>query len=87
MLITFVADEGYNDDLAMCLVLFSWLTTNTFFKDLTSVDMRDNLYNSQMGMIASDLTPFGLIDDGQKEEVFVEAGDVWMWADEQPKWH
>ena len=38
-------------------------------------------------MIASDLTPFGLIDDGQKEEVFVEAGDVWMWADEQPKWH
>jgi|TARA_B110000977_G_scaffold43310_1_gene58703 hypothetical protein len=84
---TFVADEGYNDDLAMCLVLFSWLTTNTFFKDLTSVDMRDNLYNSQMGMIASDLTPFGLIDDGQKEEVFVEAGDVWMWADEQPKWH
>lgn len=80
---TFVADEGYNDDLAMCLVLFSWLTTNTFFKDLTNVDMRDNLYNAQMRAIETDLTPFGIIDDGTKEEVFVEAGDVWMWAEER----
>jgi hypothetical protein len=83
---TFVADEGYNDDLAMTLVLFAWLSTNTFFKDLTNVDMRDNLYNSEMRTIEKDLTPFGIIDDGQKEEVFIASGDVWMWADEKEKY-
>ena len=82
---TFVADEGYHDDLAMTLVLFAWLSTNTFFKDLTDVDIRENLYNSEMRTIEKDLTPFGIIDDGQKEEVFVASGDVWMWADEKEK--
>tara|TARA_R110002074_G_scaffold123683_1_gene259418 strand:- start:34133 stop:35767 length:1635 start_codon:yes stop_codon:yes gene_type:complete len=83
---TFVADEGYHDDLAMTLVLFAWLSTNTFFKDLTNVDMRQNLYNSEMRTIERDLTPFGVIDDGQREEVFVASGDVWMWADEKEKY-
>ena len=45
--------------------------------------MRDNLYNAQMRAIETDLTPFGIIDDGTTEEVFVEAGDVWMWAEER----
>ena len=67
----------------MSLVLFSWLTTNTFFKDLTNVDMRDTLYNSEMRTIETDLTPFGAIDDGQREEMFVASGDVWMWAEDR----
>ena len=75
---SFSADEGYHDDLAMCMVLFSWLTTNTFFKDLTNVDIRDNLYNSQMRMIENDLTPFGLVVNGLEEEGVVLDGDYWM---------
>ena len=82
---TFAADEGYHDDLAMCMVLFAWLSTNTFFKDLTNVDIRDNLYNSQMRMIENDLTPFGLVVDGHEPEAEVTDGDYWIWADEKEK--
>ena len=80
---TFAADEGYHDDLAMSMVLFAWLSTNTFFKDLTNVDIRDNLYNSQMRMIENDLTPFGLVVNGQEPEAEVMDGDYWIWADEK----
>ena len=82
---SFAADEGYHDDLAMCMVLFAWLSTNTFFKDLTNVDIRDNLYNSQMRMIENDLTPFGLVVDGHEPEAEVMDGDYWLWADEKEK--
>ena len=80
---SFAADEGYHDDLAMCMGLFAWLSTNTFFKDLTNVDIRDNLYNSQMRMIENDLTPFGLVVNGQEPEAEVMDGDYWIWADEK----
>ena len=80
---TFVADEGYHDDLAMCLVLFGWVTTNVFFRDLTDVNIREELYNSQMSSISSNLTPFGIIDTGQEPEVFVENGDAWVWVNDE----
>lgn len=75
---TFQADEGYNDDLAMSLVLFSWVTTNPFFADLTNVNVREGIYNSEMRMIENDLTPFGIIDDGQQPEVEIMGGDLWV---------
>ena len=30
---SFEAEEGYNDDLVMCLVLFAWLSNQEYFKD------------------------------------------------------
>lgn len=78
---TFQADEGYNDDLVMSLVLFGWVTTNAFFSDLTNVNVRESIYNSEMRMIENDLTPFGVIDDGTEPEMEVMGGDVWMFQD------
>ena len=72
-----MADEGYFDDLVMSLVLFAWVTSNTYFKDLTDIDIRSKLYDNQMKQIEEELTPFGLIIDGREEETFVEAGDLW----------
>ena len=80
---TFASDEGYHDDLAMCMVLFAWLSTQMFFKDLTDVNIREGLYNSQTRMIQNDLTPFGFIEDGSEPEAEVIDGDYWMWADER----
>ena len=80
---SFSADEGYHDDLAMCMVLFAWLSTNTFFKDLTNVNIREGLYNAEMRSIQTDLTPFGFVDDGLEPEAEVIDGDYWMWADER----
>ena len=75
---TFQADEGYHDDLAMSLVLFGWVTSNSFFSDLTNVNVREGIYNSEMRMIENDLTPFGYIDDGTGQEIEVMGGDLWV---------
>lgn len=80
---SFSADEGYHDDLAMCMVLFAWLSTQQFFKDLTDVDIREGLYNSQMRYIEKDLTPFGFMENGLEPEAEVIDGDYWMWVDER----
>jgi len=58
------AEEGMTDDLAMCLVLFAWLTGQDFFKELTDIDIRKNLFELNEKAIEEDLVPFGFIEDG-----------------------
>jgi len=65
---THKADEGYQDDLVMCLVLFSWATNELFFKDLTDTNLRKALYEEQFKQIEENLTPFGIIENGIPEE-------------------
>jgi hypothetical protein len=65
---TYQADDGYHDDLVMSLVLFSWLTTNPYFKDLNNINLREIMYKKQMQAIEDELTPFGVYDDGNTEE-------------------
>ena len=36
---TFVAEDGCHDDLAMCLVIFSWLIVQPYFKEMTDNDI------------------------------------------------
>ena len=74
---SYVADEGYHDDLVMTLVLFGWLTTNQYFRELTDVNVRERIYKQQMLQIEDELTPFGFIDDGNVEETFVANNVVW----------
>ncbi len=74
---SYEADEGYHDDLVMCLVLFSWLTTNPYFKEITDVNLREAVYREQIKKIEEEMLPIGFIDDGQQEEITVESGDVW----------
>jgi hypothetical protein len=65
---SYAADEGYHDDLVMPLVLFGWLTTNPYFKELNNINLREIMYHKQMAAIESELTPFGFYDDGSGEE-------------------
>ena len=78
---TYQADEGYHDDLVMCMVLFGWLTTQAFFKDMTDINTREGLYKQQMGDIESNLTPF-IRNDGHEPEFEVLGNDVWLLEDE-----
>ena len=72
------AEEGCNDDLAMCIVIFSWLATSDYFRELHDNDVRARLYQEQKEQIQADMAPFGFIDDGMNEETFVDKdGDVW----------
>ena len=72
------AEEGCNDDLAMCIVIFSWLATSDYFRELHDNDVRARLYQEQKEQIEADMAPFGFIDDGFEEETFVDKdGDRW----------
>jgi hypothetical protein len=65
---SYAADDGYFDDLVMTLVLFSWLTTNPYFKDLNNLNLRKMIYEKQLKAIEDELTPFGFFDDGTPDE-------------------
>jgi len=65
---SFAADEGYFDDCVMTLVLFSWLSTQSYFKDLNDVNLRKVMYENQMKAIEDELTPFGFYNDGSSED-------------------
>ncbi len=72
------ADEGYHDDLVMCMVLFAWLCMQDFFKELTDHDVRRRIYEEQRNQIEQDMAPFGFIDDGLGDDTFVDAdGNFW----------
>jgi len=58
------ANEGYNDDLISTLVLFGWLTTQSYFKDYTNSDVRQRIYEEQIRKIEEQVLPFGFLNDG-----------------------
>ena len=75
---SFEAEEGCNDDLAMCLVIYAWLVCQDYFKQLTDQDVRRRLYEEQKNQIEQDMAPFGFMDDGLDETSFVDdEGDRW----------
>ncbi len=74
------AEDGSNDDLMMCLVMFGWLSNQPYFKELTNTNARLKMYQEQQNLIEQDIAPFGFLDDGinEHEETTVdEYGDVW----------
>ena len=75
---SFEAEEGCNDDLAMCMVIYAWLVAQDYFKELTDQDVRKRLYEEQRNQLEQDMAPFGFIDDGVGETSFVDdQGDRW----------
>ena len=75
---SFQAEEGCNDDLAMCLVIYAWLVAQDYFKELTDQDIRKRLYEEQKNQIEQDMAPFGFIETGMEDESFVDKdGDRW----------
>jgi len=80
---SFMAEEGCNDDLVMCLVIFSWLVAQPYFKEMTDNDVRKRIYEEQKNQIEQDMAPFGFLSDGISDITsFVDSeGDRW-YADE-----
>ena len=75
---SFEAEEGCNDDLAMCLVIFAWLVAQDYFKEMTDNDVRKRIYEEQKNQIEQDMAPFGFMSDGLDDNSFVDAdGDLW----------
>jgi hypothetical protein len=78
---SWMAEEGCNDDLMTCLIIFGWLSNQTYFKELSNSDVRSKLYEEQSNIIEQDMAPFGFIDDGitsPEDQPFKdEYGETW----------
>jgi len=78
---SWMAEEGCNDDLMTCLIIFGWLSNQTYFKELSNSDVRSKLYEEQSNIIEQDMAPFGFIDDGidppESQSFKDEYGEVW----------
>jgi len=79
---SFEAEEGCNDDLAMCLVIFAWLVAQDYFKEMTDNDIRKRMYEEQKNQIEQDMAPFGFVNDGLEDTVTVDANGERWYADE-----
>jgi hypothetical protein len=69
----------------MTLVLFGWLTTQTYFKDMTDLDIRKTLYSEKMAQAEEELPPFGIIDTGlggNSQGIVDNNGDRWYGEDD-----
>ena len=72
---SFEADEGCNDDLVACLFTFAWATDQTYFKELTNVDMRATMMAEQADALEQDMAPFGFVVTGLEDENIGEVVD------------
>jgi hypothetical protein len=80
---SYAAEEGSNDDIVMGLVLFSWLTAQSFFKDSTNIDIRKMMLDEQNMLIDETMTPFGFIENGLQDEVEDDGEDRWHFAEKR----
>jgi hypothetical protein len=79
---SYEADAGYHDDLVMCLVLFSWASTQEMFSDLNkSGGLKKHMYNQQVQQIEQESLPMPIFSNGDANYDFVEDGSVWNVVD------
>lgn len=75
---TFCAEPGCHDDLTMCLVLFSWLSAQPLFKEMTDTDARRRMFDEKIQNLEEQILPFGFINDGDNGTGFLDDdGTLW----------
>lgn len=75
---SFAAEEGANDDLVMGLVIFAWATTQKYFREIVTHDLRRQLQLESMNQHDEEMLPLPIIDDGLDDKrIEVLDGDVW----------
>jgi hypothetical protein len=77
---SYKAEEGNNDDIVMTLVLFSWLSAQSFFKEITNSDVRQRLLEERNIQMEEESLPIGILDDGLEEEKHFDGEDLWTAA-------
>jgi hypothetical protein len=64
---SYAADDGYHDDIVMTLVMFGWLTSQAYFKELTNIDIRTSMYKMRLEAIEQETLPTGFFEDGNQD--------------------
>jgi len=72
---SFQADDGCHDDLVACMFIFAWCTDQTYFKELTDMDIRHTMIKENQDQLEQDMAPFGFIVTGLEDENIGEMVD------------
>jgi hypothetical protein len=78
---SFSAEDGANDDLVMSLVIFAWVTTQQYFKEIVNHDIRKQIQLENMNQMDEDLLPAPIIEDGLEHDFEIIGDDIWELAD------
>jgi hypothetical protein len=78
---SYQASSGNHDDLVMNLVLFGWFSTNTFFAELTDINMKSLLYSEKIRAMEEEIVPVGFFEDGREDKYERDGGVVWETVD------
>lgn len=73
---SYEAEPGCNDDLVMGLVLFSWMSDQQYFKDLTDINTLMRLRDKTDEELENELLPFGFINDGHPDQEVIDLVDM-----------
>jgi hypothetical protein len=79
---SFKAEDGANDDIVMTLVMFAWMTTQQYFKEIVNHDLRKQMQLEMLNQSDEEMPSFGIFDDGTDKNYIVEGGDVWLTRDD-----
>lgn len=89
---SFEAEEGKHDDLVMGLVLFAWMTDDSYFKQIMEVSALSEVRDKTEDQVMNDLVGFGFVSDGSLETELAqdpEMGVNWLFdrndKDPQPR--
>ncbi len=72
---SYEADDGCTDDLVACMFIFAWMTDQTYFKELTDMDIRQTMMREQQDALEQDMAPFGFVVTGLEDENIGEIVD------------
>ena len=74
---TFAAEQGANDDLVMGLVMFGWVTTQPYFKEIVAHDLRKQVQLENMNQFDDETVVEPIMDDGMSHNLELVDGDLW----------
>ena len=75
---SFKAEPEANDDLVMTLVIFAWVSTQKYFKEIVTHDVRKQMQLENMNQVDEITPPSPVIDDGLDfGSLELIDGDLW----------
>lgn len=81
---SYEAEPGFHDDLVMGLVMFSYITQDAYFKDISNGDVVSQLRDLEEDEVTDDLVPFGIVTSAADflEPRYVKLGnDKTAWSE------
>ena len=76
---SYEAESGNHDDLVMCLVLFGWLSDQTFFREITDINTMNKLKQRNEDEMLESLLPVGFNNMHEEDSELMGESDFRNW--------